>query len=80
MQALNAGVTLVNCHNVVYYSRSFSCIERAQSEDRFHRIGQVNKVTYYDIVANGFDKKAFDLINSRQNFDAIKTQLEQFEG
>lgn len=79
MQALNAGVTLVNCHNVVYYSRSFSCIERAQSEDRFHRIGQVNKVTYYDIVANGFDKKAFDLINSRQSYDNIKKQLECYE-
>jgi SNF2 family DNA or RNA helicase len=37
---------------VTYYSNSFSLGHRLQSEDRAHRIGQVNNVTYIDIEAN----------------------------
>lgn len=80
MQSLNTGVTLVNCNQVIYYSRSFSRIERSQSEDRFHRIGQTNKVTYYDVISSGFDRHAFDLIKSRKSFDEIKNELENYEG
>jgi SNF2 family DNA or RNA helicase len=80
MQALNTGVTLTNCNNVIYYSRSFSRIERLQSEDRFHRINQLNKVTYYDIIGEGFDKKAYELAQSKKSYDEIKEQLEKFEG
>jgi SNF2 family DNA or RNA helicase len=37
---------------VVYYSNSFSYQDRVQSEDRAHRKGQHNKVTYVDLIMN----------------------------
>lgn len=39
------------CQNVIYFSNSFSALERWQSEDRTHRIGTLGAVTYFDIVA-----------------------------
>tara|TARA_Y100001937_G_scaffold35975_1_gene51613 strand:- start:29 stop:472 length:444 start_codon:yes stop_codon:yes gene_type:complete len=45
------GITLTEAQNVIYYSNSFDLEKRLQSEDRAHRIGQVNKVTYVDLVA-----------------------------
>lgn len=47
------GLTLNVAHRVIYYSNTFKCGERMQSEDRCHRIGQTNKVTYIDLVAKG---------------------------
>tara|TARA_R100000656_G_scaffold64126_1_gene49203 strand:- start:158 stop:1018 length:861 start_codon:yes stop_codon:yes gene_type:complete len=44
------GITLTEARNVVYYSNNFDLEKRLQSEDRAHRIGQVNKVTYVDLV------------------------------
>ena len=44
------GITLTQAQNVIYYSNSFDLEKRLQSEDRAHRIGQVNKVTYVDLV------------------------------
>lgn len=79
MQSMNVGVTLTNCCEVIYYSRTFSCTERAQSEDRFHRIGQRNCVNYYDLVANGVDKKAFEMIKANKSFDEIKKEIENAE-
>jgi SNF2 family DNA or RNA helicase len=36
----------------VYYSNSFSSLDRQQSEDRVHRLGTLGSVTYYDIMAD----------------------------
>jgi SNF2 family DNA or RNA helicase len=47
------GLTLTAAHTVVYYSNSYDLEKRMQSEDRAHRIGQVNKVTYVDMIAEG---------------------------
>jgi SNF2 family DNA or RNA helicase len=79
MQSMNVGVTLTNCSEVIYYSRTFSCTERAQSEDRFHRIGQRNVVNYYDIIANGVDRKAFEMIKQNKSYDEIKKEVEDAE-
>jgi SNF2 family DNA or RNA helicase len=49
--AIGMGVTLVNTHDVIYYSNSFVLDDRLQSEDRCHRIGQHNPVTYADLEA-----------------------------
>ena len=44
------GITLTAANTVVYYSNNYDLEKRLQSEDRAHRIGQTNKVTYIDIV------------------------------
>lgn len=44
------GLNLYKASTVIYLSNTFSAEDRLQSEDRAHRIGQVNKVTYYDLV------------------------------
>lgn len=36
-----------------FYSNSFRADSRLQAEDRSHRIGQVNKVTYKDLICKG---------------------------
>lgn len=76
IQSMNVGITLINCSEVIYYSRTFSCTERAQSEDRFHRIGQRNVVNYYDIIASGVDRKAFEMIKQNKSYDEIKKEIE----
>lgn len=47
------GLNLVRAHNVVYLSRDYSQINREQSEDRTHRIGQEFPVDYIDVLAEG---------------------------
>jgi SNF2 family DNA or RNA helicase len=44
-------LTLTAANTVIYYSNSFDLEVRLQSEDRAHRIGQTNKVTYVDLIA-----------------------------
>jgi SNF2 family DNA or RNA helicase len=45
------GITLTAANTVVYYSNSYDLEKRLQSEDRAHRIGQTDKVTYVDLIA-----------------------------
>lgn len=45
------GLTLVSASTVIYYSNDFSLETRVQSEDRAHRIGQKDNVTYIDLQA-----------------------------
>ena len=47
------GITLTTSHTVVYFSNNYDLEIRLQSEDRAHRIGQKNKVTYVDFVCKG---------------------------
>ena len=47
------GLTLNQAKAAVYYSNSFKLIDRLQSEDRCHRIGQDSEVEYIDLVAAG---------------------------
>lgn len=44
------GITLTAAHHVIYYSNTYNLEHRLQSEDRPHRIGQKNTVTYIDLV------------------------------
>lgn len=44
------GQTWIAASYTIYYSNTFSYEDRMQSEDRNHRRGQQNIVTYYDIV------------------------------
>ena len=45
------GITLTAASNVIYYSNGYDLEKRLQSEDRAHRIGQKQSVTYVDIIA-----------------------------
>lgn len=45
------GITLTAANTVIYYSNSYDLEIRLQSEDRAHRIGQTNRVTYIDLVS-----------------------------
>ncbi len=52
-QTAGYGLTLTAATNVVYYANDFNLETRVQSEDRCHRIGQKNSVTYVDFVCKG---------------------------
>ncbi len=53
-QSAGVGLNLQgSCNRALYYSNSFSSIDRWQSEDRIHRIGTVGAVTYTDLVGKG---------------------------
>lgn len=53
--AAGLGLTLIGGENdvMVYYSGTFAFIDRTQSEDRSHRIGQYNSVTIVDFIMEG---------------------------
>lgn len=47
------GLTLNEADTTIYYSNSTKLLNRKQSEDRNHRIGQTRSVTYIDMLAEG---------------------------
>ena len=60
------GLTLTCSHTVVYYSNDYSLEVRMQSEDRAHRIGQKDKVTYVDLMTEGtIDEKIVNSLNNK---------------
>ena len=62
------GITLTAATTVIYYSNSYDLEIRLQSEDRAHRIGQTNKVTYVDIVApDTIDEKILKALQEKIN-------------
>lgn len=67
-QAGGVGLTLTQAETVIYYSNSYRLLDRLQSEDRAHRIGQHKVVTYYDIVAdNTVDERIIDALRNKRN-------------
>jgi SNF2 family DNA or RNA helicase len=62
------GLTLTAANTVIYYSNSYDLETRLQSEDRAHRIGQTNKVTYIDFYApKTVDEKILKSLRSKIN-------------
>ena len=62
------GITLTAATTVIYYSNSYDLEIRLQSEDRAHRIGQSNKVTYIDLVApDTIDEKILTALRAKIN-------------
>jgi len=60
------GITLTAANTVIYYSNSYDLEIRLQSEDRAHRIGQENKVTYIDLVSPGtIDEKILGALRNK---------------
>lgn len=74
------GHTWLRGRLVIYYSNDYSYVARKQSEDRSHRIGQTEKVTYVDLVAeNTSDRKILGALKSKKDvaeyFSADPTEL-----
>ena len=60
------GLTLTAANTVIYYSNSYDLELRLQSEDRAHRIGQKNKVTYIDLISpKTIDEKIVNALRSK---------------
>jgi len=60
------GLTLTQANLVVYYANSFDLEHRIQSEDRAHRIGQRNNVTYVDLITeNSIDEKIVEALRNK---------------
>ena len=62
------GLTLTEAKTVIYFSNNYDLEVRLQSEDRAHRIGQKNSVTYIDIVTEGtVDEKILRSLREKIN-------------
>jgi len=56
----------------VYYSNDYNLETRIQSEDRAHRIGQRNNVTYVDLISAGtIDEKIVEALRAKIDIGAI---------
>ena len=65
------GLTLTEANLVVYYANDFNLETRIQSEDRAHRIGQKNNVTYVDLISEGtLDEKIVESLRNKIDIGA----------
>jgi SNF2 family DNA or RNA helicase len=70
-QTAGFGLTLTAANTVVYYSNNYDLEKRIQSEDRAHRIGQKNNVTYVDLIAEKtVDEKIVKSLQKKINIAA----------
>lgn len=66
------GLTFTNCHYAVYYSLDYSYENYAQSKDRIHRIGQVNKCEYIHLLADDtVDKDIYEAVKCKQDLSEL---------
>lgn len=62
------GLTLNEASYVVYYNNTFKYSDRLQSEDRCHRIGQTNPVTYVDLCTmQTIDERIMNCIKEKKD-------------
>jgi SNF2 family DNA or RNA helicase len=66
------GLTLTEANLCVYYANDYNLETRLQSEDRAHRIGQRNNVTYIDLIAAGsIDEKIVEALRAKIDIGAV---------
>lgn len=71
IKKLCVGVNLPACDNMIYYSNSWSYLERTQSEDRGHRIGSTGGLTIYDLlIRKSIDIEVKDALSRHENFNS----------
>jgi len=69
-----SGLTLTGATTSVYYNNGFELFLRLQSEDRNHRIGQHNPVTYVDLVArDSVDEKILAALRRKHELAGVVT-------
>jgi SNF2 family DNA or RNA helicase len=62
------GITLTAANTVIYYSNGYDLEKRLQSEDRAHRIGQKQTVTYVDLICEDtVDEKIVKSLRNKIN-------------
>jgi len=65
------GITLTEASTMVFYESDFSLEVRLQAQDRLHRIGQKNPVTYIDLIAEGtIDEKIVENLRNKIDMGA----------
>jgi len=74
-QSGGIGLTLTAADYAIYYSNSFDLETRLQSEDRCHRIGTKNNVTYIDIESpKTIDTKIIKALRDKKKLADIVTK------
>ena len=67
IQVGGLGISFTRADIVIYYSNSFSYIERTQSESRVHRAGRKGTVLYIDLVArNTIDISVLKILKKKR--------------
>ena len=62
---------------MIYYANDFNLETRIQSEDRCHRIGQQNPVTYIDLITEKtIDEKIVQALRNKIDNTANKVMLD----
>ena len=68
IQTGGTGLTLNEANTTIFYSNLWSSTDRLQAEDRNHRIGQEQKVTYHDVLVRGrIDSRIMKALKEKQN-------------
>ena len=66
IKAAGTGLNLFKATRVIFLELIWSCNDHLQAEDRAHRIGQTNKVTYIDMVSpDTIDEKILKALRSK---------------
>lgn len=75
------GLTINEAHHVIFYENGFKYAERAQAEDRCHRIGQTQPVTYIDIVCrDSIDERIQSSLAGKGNVvEAFRLQVKRIK-
>jgi len=75
------GLTLNEAHYIIFYSNGFKYSERLQAEDRCHRIGQEQPVTYIDIICrDSIDTRISRALQDKENaVRAFKQQIDKIK-
>lgn len=74
------GLNFTNASFCVYFSISYSFEEEKQSQDRLHRIGQTNKVSYIYLQAeNTIDEVIYKALRSKERMsDAVLQMINKY--
>jgi SNF2 family DNA or RNA helicase len=68
LQTAGIGINLTSASYCVFLSNSYSYGDRVQAEDRTHRIGQENNVTYIDVLARGtIDERMHKVLRKKES-------------
>ena len=81
VQTAGRGITLTAANTVIYFSNNYSLEMRQQSEDRAHRVGQTQPVTYVDLVVrDSLDEKIIQALLSKRSIanEILQDELEDW--